>query len=765
MSALVALLVSALATLALHATVLLGAVWLAERSGLLRHPGWLELAWRGALLGALLSTTLALLPRNALLDASNFVSAQRSAASDGRTHSSPDDATQAAGVTRIDAAQLVPRVRVPQTQTPVERTAAPRRVPHDIASALLAAWLAGVALAATLLLRQALALRTLQRSTHRTARVAQEPLQHEARALAQRLAIAPPQLRVDESIASPMLLSPSRLLLPTWSEHAAPAQQRALLAHEFAHLQRRDPLWRIVHRIALLPLWFHPLAHHARRRLDALAEDACDARAAAWLGDGRALAECLAACLRAAPTSRFPTPRHAALAVAMADDGGAVSRRVHRLLEATMPFQSLSPLQRRLAAAFGLAALLVLPGIAITTQAAGSRASTSVHIDSDNGRERVSYSSERTGRELSIKMDGKIEFAADESDVIVMDDDADLSIEETVDGVTREITFESKGGKIEREYRVDGDVRELDADGRAWLARTLPAIFRDTGIHAEARGKRLLAAGGPDALLDEVEKIESDYARRRYLDVLFGNVQLDDAQLDRALQQAAKIESDFELRHALQAAFTTQTLSDASLAALLRAGSAIDSDFESAELLVALGVSRRPLDGNALAAWKQMRGNIDGAFEQRRVLEALLDSGNAGPAELALVLDGARDIDGDFEKGQVLERTAPLLKGAPDAIAAYLRAADTIDGSFERSQALLALLRNEQLDVAGATAALDTIAGIDGDFETAKTLEALAQVMPSDAAVIARYRAVAADLGDFERKSAEAALGRTVRVY
>nr|WP_246387667.1 M56 family metallopeptidase [Chiayiivirga flava] len=638
---------------------------------------------------------------------------------------------------------------------------APRRVAAQLAGGVIAVWLAGMTAAALVLLRQLVALRALRRHTRRTARAAALSLQHAARALAERFGVAAPDLFVDDTVASPMLLCTRRLLLAPWCERAAPQQQYALLAHEFAHLQRGDLRWRIAHRIALLPLWFHPLAHVACRRLDALAEDACDARATACVGDGRALAECLAACLRSPPRR---APRHNALAVAMAGERGAVVRRVHRLLENTMPTEPLPAYRLRLAVALGLAVLVLLPGIAITTQAAGSRTSTNVQIDSDDGRERLSYTSKRAGHALSVKMDGRIEFADDESDVVAMDDDAGLSIEETVDGVTREISFDSKGGTIERDYRVDDDAHALDAEGRAWLARTLPAVFRETGIHAQARGTRLLAAGGPDALLDEIDKIASDHARRRYLDVLFGNARLDDAQLDRAVAQAATIESDFELRHALQAAFTTQTLSDAALAALLRAGSAIESDFESAELLVALGASHRPLDGNALAAWTQMRGNIDSAFEQRRVLEALLD-GNAGPAELALVLDGARGIDGDFEKGQVLERSAPLLRGAPDAIAAYLRAADTIDGSFERSQALLALLQHETLDVTGATAALDTIAGIDGDFEMARTLEALAQVMPSDATVIARYRAVAADLGDFERKSAEAALGRTVRVY
>ena len=48
----------AVLTLLLHATLLLGAVWFAERCGALKHPGWAELAWRLALFGALATTSL-----------------------------------------------------------------------------------------------------------------------------------------------------------------------------------------------------------------------------------------------------------------------------------------------------------------------------------------------------------------------------------------------------------------------------------------------------------------------------------------------------------------------------------------------------------------------------------------------------------------------------------------------------------------------------------------------------------------------------------
>lgn len=767
MTAFIDTLASFVLTLGLHATVLLGAVWLVERSGVLRHPGWLELAWRGALFGALLSSGLSVAPLGALanrvtdlakpaaaIPAPATTMADRVALRDSgaATHAIPVRPAVAAAASR-DALS---------TATQTRRT--PWQIPQVAALALVSAWLAALACAGLALLRQAHALRRLRLQTlHRTRPVSAE-LQRCADALAATMHLAPPTLSLDAHIASPMLLSTRHLLLPAWSEALHTRQQQALLAHEFAHLHRRDPRWRIAHRLALLPLCFLPLAWLARRRLDALAEDACDSHAAALLGDGRPLAECLATCIAATPPRSIPRPP--ALAVAMAGNGSAVVRRVHRLLEDTvMPSTPLSPVKRRLALTVALAGLVLLPGLAVTTVANSRDTSISISVHSDDGDEELSYSMRQPGHELSIEKEGQVEFSADETDVVAMDDDASLEIEETRDGVERKIEFSSNGKTITRLYRVDGNVRPLDADAHAWIGRVLPALFRETGLQAETRAKRLLANGGTPALLDEIDLIEGDYARRIYLDQLFHLATLTPQQIDRAFKQAAAIASDYELRGALQAAFETQTLPEQARLAALQAATSIESDFELAELLVAASDDNTPLGGETLAAWNTARRGIESDFEKRRVLTALLEQNDDSPATIAIALDAAREIESDFDARELLTLVARQARTSTQAIDAYLLAVDTLDSSFERSQALLALLPGDTLEAASAGKVLASIAQIDGSYEASQTLTALAEVMPSDAGVIDAYRKVAATLGEYERQQAEAALGRTVRVY
>jgi hypothetical protein len=550
------------------------------------------------------------------------------------------------------------------------------------------------------------------------------------------------------------------LLLPRWTRTLPEPQLRALLAHEIAHVLRRDPAWRIAQHVALAPLWLQPFAWHARRRLEALAELEADATAARLLGDGRPLAECLACCLAQQVAVSPVAPR---FALAMAERPGAVVDRVQRLLdEDPMNFPPPSPRRTRLAIALGLFAALTLPTVAVTALA-DIASGQSVSIHSDGGHETVKIRTRDDGYALDVEMEGRIVFAADESDVASMAANAELEIEETRDGVTRAIEFVPKGDAVARRYRVDGEERAFDADGRAWLALALPEIFRSTGIDAEARVQRILARGGSDALLDEIGRIRGDYGRARYLGFAYTLAPLDAAQLTRALQLTREIDSDYEMRQALDVALKAQQLTPEQQRQVLGLAQAIDSDYERAELLIATA-GRFTIDGAAFADWAKALDGIASDYEQRRVLEALLAREQDNRDAVRLAFDAARDIDSDYEKRQLLE--AGLARAGGDAALRldYLRVAATLGSDYERKEALLVLLRGGSIDRALALATLDAIDGIGSDYEHKEALLALATVMPADADVVERYRASARALGAYERGEAEQALDKVVVV-
>lgn len=522
-----------------------------------------------------------------------------------------------------------------------------------------------------------------------------------------------------------------------------------------ARNRARDPWWRIAQQLALAPLSLHPLAWHATRRLDALAERRADACGARVLGDGRALAECLAYCLAQRSPDAVPVPRYA---LAMAERPGAVVDRVQHLLEDDAMNDALpSPRRTRLILGLGLLACLSLPSVAVVALAAGFGLGDSVAIrtDGDGVRMRVSKADYR----LDVGIDGEVGFTADESDVASLAPRATLEIAETADGVKRSIAFERDGERIMRDYRVAGRKHEFDAEGRAWLARVLPEIFRSTGYDAEARAGRILARGGADALLDEIGRIRSDYGRSTYLGQLHAQARLDAPQQSRALELMRAIDSDYELRRALTPALESATLERTQQHQVLELALGIDSDYERAELLIA-AAPRFAFDEASAPLWAKAVADIGSDYEQRRVLEALLAHANEHPAAVAMAFDAAAAIGSDYEKRQVLEAGLAHARGDSVLRAKYLEVAATIGSDYERKQSLLALVGTGPVDAALALAALDAIAGIGSDHECKEALVALARVMPADAAVVEAYRAVARRLSTYERGEAERALDR-----
>jgi hypothetical protein len=750
-------------TLLLHASVLLGAVWLCERIGLLRHAARAELAWRAALFGALLSASLGTVVASwssAAPDARAAPDASRSDAPPAVNAALPAAAVPPARsglVERTSAAVAAPAPRA--ARGAADRNVADVRMPDGIVRVLTLLWLS-VSLA--MLVRVAgcgLAVHRLQRAA-RSWPDAPAAQRREGAWLASRFGLPAPRLRRAAQLESPVALPDGSVLLPDWSMTLPRGQSRALLAHEFAHQHRRDPLWRIAQQLALVPLSLHPLAWIAQRRLDALAERRADALAARVLGDGRALAECLALCLARQQLSSVPTPR---FALAMAERPGAVVDRVQHLLEDdpmndTVP----SPRRTRLALALGLLACLSLPSIAVVALADGFGAGQSISIHSDaDGNESVEISIANDGYRLEAEIEGRITYAPDESDVTALAADAELQIEETRDGVTRAIAFARSGDGVARDYRVDGEVHAFDAEGRAWLAQVLPELFRRSGIDAKARAQRLLARGGADALLAEIDLIHSDYGRGRYLGLLYTLSALDSAQQARALELMSAIQSDYELRQALAVALASNRLERAQQHQVLVLAQQLDSDYERAELLIDTA-ARFAFDQEAFEHWARALDGIGSDYERRRVLEALLAREDQYPGAVGLAFDAARDLGSDYEKRQLLEAGLQRARGNPALRAQYLEVAATIGSDYERKEALLALLRGGAVDAGLALATLEAISGIGSDHECKEALLALAARMPADAAVIEAYRAVARRLSTYERGEAEEALDRRV---
>jgi Zn-dependent protease with chaperone function len=166
----------------------------------------------------------------------------------------------------------------------------------------------------------------------------------------------PIHLSLSDRLTSPVALGSDEICLPTRAmSELGPVRIASILAHELAHLVRRDPSWLTAARVIEVLFFFQPLNILARRRMQESAEFASDAWASARVARPLDLAHCLARVAEWTVASpRLPVP-------AMAERRGAVLvRRVERLTTGRVIPEETPGRAIRLLGASALVALILL---------------------------------------------------------------------------------------------------------------------------------------------------------------------------------------------------------------------------------------------------------------------------------------------------------------------------------------------------------------------------------------------------------------------
>ncbi len=331
-----------LLTYAIHSTILLaGAAVAAWRFA--DHHAWLDLIWKAAVIAPLVTASL---PVDAIaLPPSGrwAMPVAMSVASDDAGPKGPAPRTtvnvRGAGSSHpADAGHAGPKGPAPRTT--VNARGAGSSDPADDGHAgpkcpaprswrrwpLIAA-IAWLVIASVLVLRYARQLRRVHRALGTGSPVTSaDVLEPMDRLAAGRRAI---RLSMSAVCPVPLALSRGRIVLPPrFLDELDREQQQAALAHELAHVIRRDPEWRIAIDIIERVLCFQPLNRLARARLSDAAEFLCDEWAVQQTQSPLALARCLSVVASWwTPADRLP-----AGVSAMARSDSAMVQRVTRIL-------------------------------------------------------------------------------------------------------------------------------------------------------------------------------------------------------------------------------------------------------------------------------------------------------------------------------------------------------------------------------------------------------------------------------------------------
>jgi hypothetical protein len=288
-----------LLTYLIHSTALLTLAW-----GLTRARSWspasADLLWKTALVGGMLTATVQL--RLEL----------RPAGTVSLTHAASAPASPVASHVSLASVVTPTNPQAVGTVAPTHATLqSPELAPSAAASApkmsiqtiLAAIWAVGaLALALGYAARRLILVGRLgdRRAVSDGRLLAElEQLSSEAK-LGRR-----PRLTVTSRLSSPIALGIAEICLPESAlEELDLEEQRVMLAHELAHLARRDPLWLAFASMMERVFWFQPLNRVARRRIATSAEYLCDEWAVRRTGSGVALARCLAQVAEWIQTSR-----------------------------------------------------------------------------------------------------------------------------------------------------------------------------------------------------------------------------------------------------------------------------------------------------------------------------------------------------------------------------------------------------------------------------------------------------------------------------
>jgi bla regulator protein BlaR1 len=193
---------------------------------------------------------------------------------------------------------------------------------------LVAAWLLGLVI---MTVRLVLALRYVRRlRQHRVVAVPEAWQQCLARLMQRAGLTQPVQLLASGLVPSPLVMGyikPVILLPISLLTSMAPAELEMILAHELAHVLRKDYLFNFVQSVAETVFFYHPAVWYLSAVLHTERENCCDDLATELTGSPQQLARALAAL---AELTYFPAaaPR---LALAATGPTGSLLGRVRRL--------------------------------------------------------------------------------------------------------------------------------------------------------------------------------------------------------------------------------------------------------------------------------------------------------------------------------------------------------------------------------------------------------------------------------------------------
>jgi hypothetical protein len=292
---------------------------------------------------------------------------------------------------------------------------------------------------------------------------------------------------------------------------------------------------------------------------------------------------------------------------------------------------------------------------------------------------------------IEARIIGTVGFTDDFTDVASITPGGLFTLEQREGNRVRRVEIRpASSGGLSFAYTVDGHEANFESEGRGWFRTTLDGFFLRSGYAAEERVSWLLRQGGPDRVLQDVNRMSSDRVERMYLSYMLDQRKLDDALVERVLRTA---------------------------------GERIESDRETAMLLGKVA-ELYPIEGRVGRAFLAAAATIESDREQAKVLGAMMDR-TSDPAELARLVQQMSTIESDRERANLLQRIAKQDLSNRELRESFVKAASAIGSSSSRSKVVASMLDRDRLAAHDVDAVLAIANGIESDREKARVLTQL----------------------------------------
>jgi F0F1-type ATP synthase delta subunit len=383
-------------------------------------------------------------------------------------------------------------------------------------------------------------------------------------------------------------------------------------------------------------------------------------------------------------------------------------------------------------------------------------ASSESNVLIDNNKSTFRYSSSNGLSDFNIEMRGKIEVTEDDKDIKSMSDDGYLEINKTVFGSKRTIVIESMGGgKLKKEYYESRTKKDWEPNGKAWLEEILPDIVRNTTIGAESRVARFFKKGGTTAVLEEIEKIDSDHSKTHYANLLMkqavpaseyakvistvaGKLESDhylseflknnlgkfmqNKEATTAVFNATRnLESDHYKTVVIKEALRNQIASVDNVKIILQAAGKMDSDHYITEVLTTL-LSQNNLSEPVLTELISTTNTIESDHYKTVVLTKALDKQGLTASSHQKVIESIKDIESDHYLTEVIKHLLQN-KLSNDMLTLVLDLTGSIESDHYKTEVLSTLLNRQELKDDQFDTLIEACGRIDSDHYKATVLK------------------------------------------